>query len=154
TQLNQCRETLNSIYETLTLFDAKDGQVKSLLAKDWSFPEPTVLEMNLQPNVKFHNGEDFTSADVKFSIERIQNPATASPNASIISSIKSVEAAEPLKVRFHLNSPWPALVSDLTTIQMYSKDATQDQITTKPNGTGPFIWVEWVPGNHISYKKN
>jgi ABC-type transport system substrate-binding protein len=154
TQLNQCRETLNSIYETLTLFDAKDGQVKSLLAKDWSFPEPTVLEMNLQPNVKFHNGEDFTADDVKFSIERIQNPDTASPNASIISSIKSVEVAEPLKVRFHLNSPWPALVSDLTTIQMYSKTATQDQITTKPNGTGPFMWVEWVPGDHISYKKN
>src|SRR5262249_15848647 len=82
------------------------------------------------------------------------NPTTASPNASIISSIKSVEAAEPLKVRFHLNSPWPALVSDLTTIQMYSKTATQEQITTKPNGTGPFIWVDWVPGDHISYKKN
>jgi len=153
-QLNQCRETLNSIYETLTLFDATDGQVKGLLSSEWSFPDPNTLEMKLQPNVKFHNGEDFTADDVKFSIERIQDPATASPNASIISSIKSTEVAEPLKVRFHLNAPWPALVSDLTTIQIYSKTATQEQITTKPNGTGPFKWVEWVPGDHITYAKN
>ncbi len=154
TQLNQCRETLNSIYETLTLFDAQDGQIKGLLAKDWSFPEPTILEMNLQSGVTFHNGEDFTADDVKFSIERILNPDTASPNASIISSIDTVEIVEPLKVRFHLNAPWPALVSDLTTIQIYSKTATADSIATKPNGTGPFMWVEWVPGDHISYKKN
>jgi peptide/nickel transport system substrate-binding protein len=154
TQLAQCRQTLSSIYETLTVQDAADGVTKGRLARDWVFTEPTKLDMNLQEGVTFHEGQDFTAEDVKWTVEYVKNPDTGSPNASIIDQIDTVEVLEPLKVRFNLKAPWPALLDDLTTIQIYSRTATADSIATKPNGTGPFTWTEWIPGDHITITKN
>ena len=112
------------------------------------------LDFKLQSGVKFHGGEDFTAEDVKWTIEYVKNPETASPNAAILDSIDTVEVLDPLTVRMNLKQPWPALVANLTTIQIYSKTATKDSIATTPNGTGPFVWKEWIPGDHITITKN
>src|SRR5215211_1440826 len=79
TQLAQSRNVMASVYETLTELDAKEGKTVGRLAKDWTFTEPTKLDMNLQEGVKFHGGQDFTSADVKFTIEYVKAPTTGSP---------------------------------------------------------------------------
>jgi peptide/nickel transport system substrate-binding protein len=156
TQLAQSRNIMASIYETLTYIDAADPSfpTKGRLATEWAFTEPTKLDFKLQPGVKFHNGEDFTADDVKFTIEYVKNPDTASPNAAILDQIDTVEVLDPLTVRLNLKQPWPALVANLTTIQIYSKSATKDSIATAPNGTGPFVWKEWIPGDHITITKN
>ncbi len=156
TQLAQSRNVMASIYETLTYIDAADPTfpTKGRLATEWTFSEPTKLDFKLQPGVKFHGGEDFTAEDVKFTIEYVKNPETASPNAAILDSIDTVEVLDPLTVRMNLKQPWPALVANLTTIQIYSKTATKDSIATTPNGTGPFVWKEWIPGDHITITKN
>jgi len=156
TQLAQVRNIMESVYDTLTYLDAADPafSIKGRLAKSWVFTEPTKLDFTLQPGVKFHNGEDFTAADVIWTVNYVLDPKTASPNATILSQVEKVEALDPLTARFHLKQPWAAMPADLTTIQMYSKTATHDSITTKPNGTGPFMWKEWVPGDHVSIVKN
>ena len=110
--------------------------------------------MMLHEGVTFHGGEEFTAEDVKWTIEYVMNPETASPNATFLSQIDTVEVLDPLTVRFNLNRPWPALPADLSTIQIYSKTSTKESIGTTPNGTGPFIWTEWVPGDHITLTKN
>lgn len=156
TQLAQSRNVMASIYETLTYIDAADPTypIKGRLATEWTFTEPTKLDFKLQPGVKFHGGEDFTAEDVKFTIEYVKNPDTASPNAAIISQIDTVEVLDPLTVRLNLSQPWPALPANLTTIQIYPKTATKDSLAEAPNGTGPFTWTEWIPGDHITITKN
>jgi ABC-type transport system substrate-binding protein len=154
TQLAQSRNVMASVYETLTKLDGKDFKTKGLLAKDWTFTEPTKLDMNLQEGVKFHKGQDFTADDVKFTIEYVKSPQTGSPNATILAAIDNVEVLSPTQVRFNLKQPWPALLDDLTTIQIYSASSTIASISTSPNGTGPFMWSEWVPGDHITLTKN
>ena len=110
TQLAQSRNIMASIYETLTYIDAADPTfpIKGRLATEWAFTEPTKLDFKLQPGVKFHNGEDFTADDVKFTIEYVKNPDTASPNAAILDQIDTVEVLDPLTVRLNLKQPWPA----------------------------------------------
>ena len=156
TQLAQSRNVMASIYECLTYIDAADPTfpTKGKLASEWTFTEPTKLDFTLVPGVKFHNGEDFTAEDVKWTIEYVKDPATASPNAAIIDQIDTVEVLDPLTVRLNLKQPWPALPSNLTTIQIYSKTATPESIASAPNGTGPFVWKEWIPGDHITITKN
>lgn len=156
TQLAQSRNVMESVYDTLTYLDAADPAftIKGRLAQSWQFSSPTTLDFNLREGVTFHDGQDFSAEDVKWTIEYVKNPETASPNASVLTEIDSVEVVDPLTARIHLKQPWPAMPADLSTIQIYSKTATHDQITTKPNGTGPFMWKEYVPGDHISIVKN
>jgi MarR-like DNA-binding transcriptional regulator SgrR of sgrS sRNA len=62
TQLAQSRNVMASVYETLTELDAKEGKTVGRLAKDWTFTEPTKLDMNLQEGVKFHGGPPTSSS--------------------------------------------------------------------------------------------
>jgi len=156
TQLAQVRQTMTSVYDTLTYLDAADPTfpIKGRLAKEWTFTEPTTFDMKLHEGVTFHGGEDFSAEDVKWTIEYVMNPDTKSPNATFLSQVDSVEVLDPLTVRFNLNRPWAAMPADLSTIQIYSKTSTKDSIGATPNGTGPFTWTEWVPGDHITLTKN
>jgi len=156
TQLAQVRQTMTSVYDTLTYLDAADPTfpIKGRLAKEWTFTEPTTFDMKLHEGVTFHGGEDFSAEDVKWTIEYVMNPDTKSPNATFLSQVASVEVLDPLTIRFNLNRPWAAMPADLSTIQIYSKTSTKDSIGATPNGTGPFIWTEWVPGDHITLTKN
>ena len=110
--------------------------------------------MMLHEGVTFHGGEDFSAEDVKWTIDYVINPDTKSPNATFLSQVDSVEVLDPLTIRFNLNRPWAAMPADLSTIQIYSKTSTKESIETTPNGTGPFMWTEWVPGDHITLTKN
>jgi peptide/nickel transport system substrate-binding protein len=144
TQLGQSRNVMESVFDCLTYLDASDPAftIKGRLAESWVFTEPTKLDFTLRSGVTFHDGQPFTAEDVKWTIEYVKNPDTASPNASILAPIDSVEAISELVVRFNLAQPWPALPADLSTIQIYSQSSTPEQIATKPNGTGPFMWQE------------
>jgi peptide/nickel transport system substrate-binding protein len=155
-QLAQVRQTMTSVYDTLTYLDAADPTfpIKGRLAKEWTFTEPTTFDMALHQGVTFHEGQDFTAEDVKWTIDYVLNPDTKSPNATFLSQVDSVEVLDPYTVRFNLNRPWAAMPADLSTVQIYTKESTKDSIATKPNGTGPFIWKEWVPGDHITLTKN
>lgn len=156
TQLAQVRNIMESVYDTLTYLDAADPTfaIKGRLATEWSFPEELIFELKLQEGVTFHNGDPFTGDDVKWTFEYVKNPETGSPNAPFLEPVDSVEVVDPLTVHLHLNKPWAALPFNLSTIQIYSKSATADSIASAPNGTGPFIWKEWVPGDHITVTKN
>jgi peptide/nickel transport system substrate-binding protein len=154
TQLAQSRNVMASVYETLTILDPTDFTTKGLLAKSWTFPEPNVLDLVLQNGVTFHGGQPFTAEDVKFTIEYVKDPQTGSPNATILEAIDTVEVVDPQTARLNLKYPWAAILDDLATIQIYSKDATIATISTSPNGTGPFTWGEWIPGDHITLRKN
>jgi len=155
-QLAQVRQTMTSVYDTLTYLDAADPTfpIKGRLAKEWTFTDPTTFDMILHEGVTFHGGEDFSAEDVKWTIDYVMNPDTKSPNATFLSQVDSVEVLNPLTIRFTLNRPWAAMPADLSTIQIYSKTSTKDSIETTPNGTGPFMWTEWVPGDHITLTKN
>ncbi|GEM_PF-516025 len=153
-QLAQLRQISDSIYDTLTYQDASDLGIKPRLAKEWTWTTPTQLDMTLQDGVTFHNGESFTADDVKFNIDRVKNPDTGSPLASMLDAIDTTEVIDPLHVRFTLKQPWPALVENFSNIKIYSKTATDDSIRTAPNGTGPFKFIEWKQNDYIRLEKN
>ena len=111
------------------------------------------IDMQLQEGVTFHDGQDFSAEDVKWTIEYVKNPDTGSPNASVIELIDTVEVSiRSGAIQFLKTVASPA--PNLSTIQIYSHTATPESIAARPNGTGPFIWQEWVPGDHITLVKN
>ena len=129
---------------------------KPALATAWKQISPTVLELTLRPNVKFHNGETMTAEDVAFTLsaERLWGPKPSEP-FSFASTIGAVEIVDPLTVRIVTKQPDPVLVQRLMT-QMsmvvpkkHYLEVGVDKFGQAPIGTGPYKWSKLVPGEYL-----
>ena len=134
----------------------KSGKFLPDLATAWKQTDAKTWTFTLVSNATFHNGEKFTSADVKYTFERILNPSTASAYAGLYSQIDSVEAATPTTVVFHLKAAFGPFLTNLATNgEIVNKKAIDSKDPARnPVGTGPFEFVEWIQGDHILVKKN
>ena len=100
----------------------------------------------LHDGVKFHDGRDMTSADVKYTLDLVFSSNFAK-SASFYdtdkhSYIKSVEAPAPQMVVVTLTKPWIGLLSNLVPVAIIPKDSYESQ-KTHPLGTGPFKFVSY-----------
>src|SRR6058998_470629 len=108
---------------------------------------PTTWEFKLRRGVKFHNGEDFNADSVKFSLERLANPANKLRGSTSFAPIDRVEIVDPYTVKIHTKKPWPVFLSHIALRQasMYppkeyaGKDTAA--ISKNPIGTGPYKFV-------------
>ena len=103
--------------------------------------------------MKFHNGEPFDAAAVKFSIERMLNPQQAAPGRTSIATIDHVEVVDPLTVNVITKTPFPLLPVRMSpghcgTVGIvppkYVAQVGDAGFAVKPVGTGPYKFVEWV----------
>jgi peptide/nickel transport system substrate-binding protein len=91
-------EALKHVFDTL-VWSGDDLGLEPRLAESWRAVNDTTWEFKLRRGVKFHDGSDFTAADVKFSIERI--PAVSGPNPTTIyvRRVKEVKILDPYTVQ-------------------------------------------------------
>lgn len=145
---------VNAIYNALTYIDP-DLKLQPELAVSWTPNDDlTSWTFNLRDDVTFHDGRKFTADDVVFTIKRLQDPATGSRARSQLGIIKDVVAVDPHTVRFDLSVPYadlPMILGDYTT-RIIPNGHTD--IAKEPIGTGPFQFVEFVPGDRLVAKKN
>jgi peptide/nickel transport system substrate-binding protein len=148
-------QVYENIFSKLVDIDAS-GKFVPDLDSSWTQVDPTTWKFNLVDNAVFHNGEKFTSSDVKYTFDRILNPKTASAYAGLYSQIASVDDSDPHVAVFHLKSPFGPFLANLATNgEIVNRKATEGgDLARKPIGTGPFSFVEWVQGDHVALKKN
>src|SRR5918992_1756384 len=90
----------NDIRISFNIFDNlvsrhPDGKLHPGLATEWKLTNPTTWTFKLRPGVKWHNGDPFSSADVKYSLERTWDPKVGTRVATVFTSIDRVEAPDP-----------------------------------------------------------
>ena len=151
-------QTLGLIYNSLFALNPI-LQLEPSLATSWSFNSTdTQLTLNLRSGVKFDDGSLFTSADVKASLERIEDPATGAVDGGRITAIHQILTPNPLTVVLNLSSPDPTLpyvLADDTNAAMYPAAAIKaGTIERHPDGTGPFVFVSWKEGQSVTLKAN
>ena len=149
-------------YSTLLKFDtANYPQVVGDLADSWSVSaDRRTYTFKLRPNVLFHDGSKLTSADVKASYERIIHPpqGVLSVRQADYAAITGIDTPDPLTVVFHLQWPEAAMSANFASpwncIYSAAKLAEDPQFPkTHILGTGPFVFVEHVKGDHWSGKR-
>ena len=144
-------------YSTLARFDPDNyPRVVGDLAESWTIsPDNLTYTFKLRDGVKFHDGSPLTSRDVKASYERIIRPpeGLVSARKQSYGAMESIEAADPLTVVFKLKYVSPAMLSLFASPWNYIYSAAaldKDPRYPEKNilGTGPFTFVEYVPGSH------
>jgi peptide/nickel transport system substrate-binding protein len=148
------------IFDTLVGQDERQRMVPAL-ALSWKPVDETTWEFKLRPGVKFHDGAPLTPDDVIFSIDRADKVPNSPGSFGIYTKeIAEMAAVDDLTLRIKTKGPYPLLAEDLSAIAIISKKAGRGKGTSDYNsgaatiGTGPFKFVEFVPGNRIVLERN
>jgi len=144
-------QVYDQIYETLLKFD-EDGQMVSSLAESVTQPDDRTYLIKLKKGIKFHNGEEMKSSDVKFSIYRIASQPCDIHYLFEDVDLDSFETPDDYTVSFKINKPNAAFISYLafgTVAVVNEKAVTEygDKYGMNPIGTGPFKLTKWNKGN-------
>ena len=154
---------MGPIYNNLTVFDPHHyPQIIGDLATSWTASEDHLTyTFTLHEGVKFHDGSELTSADVKASWDKIVSPpeGVISPRRSYYQMIKSIEAPDPSRVVFRLHHPSPSFLTNLAHPAnfIYAKkylDADAHYYKSHTVGTGPFTLKTYVRGSYIELERN
>lgn len=146
--------------ESLVSID-ESGEIIPWLATEWTSSEDGLSwEFTLQDDVLFSDGSPLTAADVKATVEHIQDPATGSSTGYLaLGKVTGVEAVSDTVARFTLSAPDSALLESLSMPWLAIESAAGiargiDENCLAPIGTGPFVVDEWVKQDRVSLVRN
>jgi peptide/nickel transport system substrate-binding protein len=143
--------TLYNIYETLTKIGS-DSKTMPLLAESWKASDDLkTWTFKLRPGVRFHNGEPFSSANVKFSFERAVAKDSTNKDKATFANIERIDTPDAATAVLHLKNGDPDLLFKLgqaTAIIVEPKSVGGNN--TQPTGTGPYRLEGWNRGAAIT----
>jgi peptide/nickel transport system substrate-binding protein len=158
TSSNDIRWSFN-IFDNLTSRHP-DGKLYPGLALESKLQGQTAWAFRLRQGVKFHNGDPFTSADAKFSIERTYDPNAKTMVATVFTTIDRIEAPDPYTLLIHTKKPDPLLPARLAFYggqivpKKYLESVGNDAFNAKPVGTGPVRFASWVKDDRLTLDAN
>ncbi|MDO8751724.1 MAG: ABC transporter substrate-binding protein [Dehalococcoidia bacterium] len=117
------------------------------------------MAFNIKPGIKFHNGQEMTSADVKYSLEKMmgQIDGVVSPRCGVINNyVDNVQAPSRYVLRINLVRPSAFVAKALSMgfCVIYPAGTTRAQLQSASNGSGPFIVKEKLLGSHTRLERN
>jgi peptide/nickel transport system substrate-binding protein len=130
-----------------------DFKLQPELATSWKTPDGKTWTFELRKGVVFHDGHDFTSADVIYTFNRLKNPKTGSPVQSAFTNIASMKAVDDYTVVINLKKVNGEFGLNLTQFQA-AMEPVGFNSKSKPDGTGPFEYVSLVPDTRMVLEAN
>ncbi|QQZ10044.1 glutathione ABC transporter substrate-binding protein [Heyndrickxia vini] len=147
----------SAMLEGLLGFD-RDGKIINVLATDYSVSDDALeYTFKLRQDVKFHDGTPFNAEAVKVNIERIMNDEGLRLNSRGFNQIAKVEILDDFQIKVVLKAPYSSMLTRFVSAKMISPKMIKEnsaEIAKKPVGTGPFKFVEWVQGDHLTVERN
>ena len=144
---------LSMVLDTLVTRDPETGDLIPSLATSWEATSETSWQFNLREGVTFHDGSEFTSEDVKASLERVLE--LEGPLAPLWALVDTVEAPDPLTVV--INTTEPMGTAPVNASLLFIGPAAgiyEEGFWNEPVGLGPFTFVSWVPDSELIAEAN
>ncbi len=133
------------------------------LAASWTISgDGKAYTFHLRSGVKWQDGQPFTSADVKFTFEQGLLKYHSRTKAGLTAVLDGIDTPDLLTVIFNFKQPYGPLLQRLDVVEasiipqhIYEgKDLLKDPANLTPIGTGPFKFVEYVKGDHVTLERN
>lgn len=148
------------MFEGLVGFNEK-MEMQAMLAEKWdASPDAMTFTFMLRKGIKFHDGTPFNAAAVKYNFDRITNPDNKLKRYGLYKVIAKTEVVDEYTVKFTMSEPFGAMLATfahpaggIVSPAAAKQGADAPAFGKKPIGTGPFKFVEWVPGDHLTVEK-
>lgn len=144
---------LMHVFDHLIARNPESMKLVGGLAESWRTVDDLTWEFKIRKGVKFQNGEPVNAQAVKFSIDRVLDPAQKSYLRDRFKGITSVQVVDDLTVRLKTEKPNPVLLERLTNLAIvppaYVKEKGDAFIAKNPVGSGPYRFVEWARGQRL-----
>lgn len=165
------RAAVNDVFDTLLRLDARSETMSPALAKAWAFDDAgTTLTLTLRDDVRWHDGQPLTAADVVFTFDAIYDqrvPSPLKPALLVDGRPIKVEAIDPHTVRLRLPRPFAPLLTSLavpivpkhvlaealhdgTFAQQWGVDVAPQALV----GSGPYRFDRYEPNRSIHLARN
>jgi peptide/nickel transport system substrate-binding protein len=157
--LREAATIVDNVFDTLILRD-RDMNLVPGLAESWRPVNPTTWEFKLRRGVKFHNGEPFTARAVKFTIDRVIDPAAKAPTISYIRTVQRVDVVDDHTVHVVTSAPDPLLPTRMSRYPAYVVPPEYvarvgpEEFGRKPVGTGPYKVASFVKDEQVTLVAN
>ncbi len=149
---------LSNFYEPLVGRTGYEGKLIPVLAERYERIDPVSWKFHLRKGVKFHNGNPFTAADVKFTFERLTDPKCCSEFLDYSKRVDSIDILDDYTIVIKTKIPMSNYDQGLAPFLMMDEESTLSrdpgEIGQKPIGTGPYKLVEWVKGSYVKMAAN
>lgn len=136
------------VYEGL-FFLTYENELIPWLATGYEWKDDTTVEIKLREGVQFHCGGEMTAEDVMFSLEKVNESA----QKTIVEKIdfENSKIIDDYTIELKCVEPYAPLITNLSYLpaSIFSKEGYEANggDWTKPIGTGPYVWGEWVTGS-------
>lgn len=148
---------MQQLYNTLVDLTPEMEIVPSL-ATEWTQLDDVTWEFKLREGVKFHNGEELKASDVKFTYDRLLDPATAAPGSFLMTAVSEVKVVDDYTVQIISKEAFAPLIYNLTHVAtsiLNEKAVTEagSKYGQNPVGTGPFKFANWQKDSKITFER-
>ena len=151
--------TLGKLYNML-LINYEGKNVECEVCSEWHLANSgKTMVFTLIPGIKFHNGQEMTSEDVKYSLRMLIGEVDGIVSAragSLKEFVASIDAPSKYEVRLNLTNPSgyvPKIMAVANNV-IYRAGTTRDDLKKAPAGSGPYLLVKAVPGASFEMTKN
>jgi peptide/nickel transport system substrate-binding protein len=159
------RTAANDIRVSFNIFDnlvarRADGKLHPGLATEWKVTGPQTYQFTLRQGVRWHNGDPFTAADAKYSIERTYDPAVKTMVSTVLATIDRIETPDAATLVIHTKKPDPLLPARLSFYggqivpKRYLEQVGADGFARQPIGTGPLRFGSWTKDDRAVLEVN
>ena len=143
---------IHSIYDSLVQYDA-NGNLQGVAAESLTEKDALTWVVKLRPGLTFQNGDPVDSSSIGFSWQHIATSETSTIKGNF-ATIASVKVVDDLTAEIAMTSPSPWLPAQISSWLLLLPPKAENDLSKEPIGSGPYSFVEWVSGDHLTLAAN